>query len=436
MDDQKNRKVIVLSNFQDLFPPGKEGTDTPRHGSDFKALLWAKRPGALFISSTAADLRPISFIEKLYSPGEPLLIPQTGVTEGLLANPRHFDRLLRYLGDARELEFVCTVYSAAAAQLIGELKRQRPGLTISGIPSCSPGFIAYLNTKTGGRDFLSQIPQLAPLLPRATVCYSLENCAALLAQQKDPARFIVKINRGVGGAGMLRGGHPSLERALKDSLENGKKGKVAVSFDSLRHEPFILEELVGDLSENLSITADFCVDTEVRTIGIARQILENSFCYSGIQYDPEQLPTSLTSQIGETGRLIGEMLRTRGYIGYFNVDFIVYRENLSLAEINVRRSAPLDQFLLLRRLFGQGWEERVFFTCLEQARLPESAVSLSQIVRFLRQENLLYREDCGIIPLSSPFEREGQPQACLLFLAPTEVERTRLMEQYHGRLSE
>ena len=259
---RKTGRSLCFPIFRIFFLPGRKEkkAQIPRGMvRTSRPCSGAERPGALFVSSTAADLRPVGFIEKLYSPGEPLLISQTGITEGLRANPRHFDRLLRYLGDARGVGVCLYGLQHGGSPTDRGVKAAETGSDDQRDTLLLSRFYRLSQYQGGGPGLPEpDSPACPPASPGPQYAIHWRTAPALLKQQKDPTRFIVKINRGVGGAGILRGGNPFPgRRALKDSLENGKKGKAAISFDSLRHEPFILEELVGELSENLSIHRRF-----------------------------------------------------------------------------------------------------------------------------------------------------------------------------------
>ena len=83
------------------------------------------------------------------------------------------------------------------------------------------------------------------------------------------------------------------------------------------------------------------------------------------------------------GQRAAEAFGRRGYRGLCNVDFVVTAdERMMLAEVNLRQSAPLDQWLVQQRRHGRGWNERGAYRCDED--VPADVETITQVAAGLR----------------------------------------------------
>ncbi|WP_044549916.1 hypothetical protein [Azospirillum lipoferum] len=364
-------RVIAIANFGELF----EDPDAPAsvlgeadgvplgHAAGHKAGWWPEEDGFLLIAPTSLDLPPVpAGIRK--EPAERLVVPDAdGRTAArLLEDARLWSRVRRFVQEARRVRLLATVNSAGLRRMADRLATAA-GLEVVGVPDCPPGLVRYWNTKIGGRDLLRGVPAAAALVPDAVVCHTPLHAEAMLAGHPASERYVLKANMGAGGSGILwvTGGETGLAARLTrpdHTTGAGKNGLWPLPLD----EPLLLEVGIGDPRRNRSLTADFTVmpGGTVAFEGAALQVLDDFTRYRGIAWSPGAVAPAVLASVASVGTAVGRAMARRGFSGPFNLDFILPPEGrLALAEINVRRSAPLDQHLAMRRLFGPDWPDRV-----------------------------------------------------------------------------
>jgi hypothetical protein len=366
----RDERVIAIANFGELFEdpdapasaPGAAAGAPLSHAGGHKAAWWPEEEGFLLVTPTSAELPPAPAGIRC-EPGAWLVVPDAhGRTAARLSeDTRLWSRVLGFVHGARRVRLLSTVHSAGMRRIADRLATA--GVAVEGVPGCPPGLVRYWNTKIGGRDLLRGVPAAAPLVPDAVVCHTPLHAEAMLACRPASERYVLKANMGAGGSGILwvTGGEIGLAARLAEWGRRAtaeKSGKWPLPLE----EPLLLEVAVGDPWRNRSLTADFTVTPggAVAFEGAALQVLGDLTRYRGIAWRPGAVAPEVLAAAASVGTAVGRAMTRRGFFGPFNLDFILPADGgLALAEINVRRSAPLDQQLALRRLFGPGWPERV-----------------------------------------------------------------------------
>ena len=85
-------------------------------------------------------------------------------------------------------------------------------------------------------------------------------------------------------------------------------------------------------------------------------LMRRGWLYSGIQCGLASLEPSIEKALIGTGRRVGHAMAELGYIGWFDIDFVVSAKGeIFSTEINARRASPAHVFEIAGRLFGTGW---------------------------------------------------------------------------------
>ena len=331
----------------------KNAVNLPQHCD----LLVSTDAAADFSPTIQAHLAPIASHLKVEDPHHRSAL-------ALAQNPDYYRTLQAKLNPALPVRIGYTVYSEGIRALAARLRAD--GYQLIDLPEISPGRIRYLNTKIGGAEFLRTAITDQSLLVPGMVCADADECAFALQKRDDKDYFIVKWNTGAGGSGVFRlhGNQSNIPQLVRARARNDSQSQNS-KWPLIDKELFLLETEVGDLQKNDSFTADYFVfsDGKTNTVGFARQLLAAGVQYRGIQWSPEyRFKSKLISIIENCGEQLGEHLFREGFLGYFNLDFIETPDNeYYLCELNIRKSAPLDQFQLRSRLFAESEAKHMLF---------------------------------------------------------------------------
>ncbi len=401
--------ALLLANAGEVFPDGVQTSG----GLWQKAVIASDTSGTMLISpNVPPNLHP-SLEGAWAEPAECVVpsAPSGRLCRDLLADELAWRRVLAHAEHGPvSLDF--QVFSPGVSRVVERLQVEGVEV-VGGMPSCSPATVAFWNTKVGAHGLLSGVSELASARPAATIS-TYEAAMAIAATAGESDGFVLKPNYGLGGAGIR-----VLPRAGKwEPSRETVKAKVSVAAGE--EEPYLLEALVGEIGRNQSLTADFAVPAtgEVRFLGIAEQILPDGVSYSGCQSSPDLVAPDVREKALRLGRVLATALQRRGYAGMVNADFIVTPESVVyVAEFNLRHSAPLDQFLLARRLHGPDWAQRCSFRCEEDVPLPAACLEFADLAP--HATSVLGRgHEAVVVPLTLNTDKSGVGRAGYVAFAP------------------
>jgi hypothetical protein len=107
--------------------------------------------------------------------------------------------------------------------------------------------------------------------------------------------------------------------------------------------------------------------------------------FQGVAINDDVISDQIEAQMIDTGFYIGEQYSKNGYRGYFDVDFIMAKNNRVYAnESNVRRTGGTHVYETAARLFGKDFLYDVFILSRNTYPLPaEKKYSFGQIKELL-----------------------------------------------------
>lgn len=374
---------VHISNFQDIYSPLLgHSSEVRQNHCDYKALFWPSNGTSVYYMRgkrpefSAAAIEAFRLREKLerskYYPDD---IPIN-----------HFSGHLRSCTD---IEILPTVWSDQALQL-KEIALKR-GLSVHCCPTCTVEEVSILNTRVGGYEFLAESCGLSLLLPDTHVFFGVAQARSFIASRHSDSAWVVKGDIGVGGSGVLElqgGDDLSPEQFLSSyGLEIDKdKNDTALAPDDALCQTILVQQKIQPLplSEMPSITADFSVYTTdqgkfaFKMHGLARQVFSKKARYLGISFSSKEADSGLIAAVRSLGSTVAESLQRKGFQGFFNVDFLhdPSKDLLRVIELNLRASAPLDQFCALQQLFGDDWYDLIDFewSFSEYAIVPKEPI--------------------------------------------------------------
>jgi hypothetical protein len=296
-----------------------------------------------------------------------------------VADEALFFSLLKFLKRWAVTQIDFQVYSSPLNRLIDELDNHGARLATS-VPRISARTASHWNTKLGGARLFDYVPSARSCRPPWTIVHSEKEVENLVRHLRGNQSLVVKANHSMGGSGIRH----VTKRNSFEALRTAKPGKRLAGKESADEGwPRLAEIFVGSADGNRSVTCDFKVDAGgvVEGIGVGEQLLDDGFSYRGCHSLESELPSATHTRIAHVGHELGAEMCRRGYHGPFNLDFVVTQENdLFLMEMNVRKSAPLDQFLVASRLTSS-LGRSVMFYAREDVRITNWSAA-TQILQF------------------------------------------------------
>lgn len=235
---------------------------------------------------------------------------------------------------------------------------------------CARWYPDYTNTKLGTREILQRVqrthPELEILLPEGFPCPNVDTALDIAKYFVATERGVVfKANLGAAGIGVFvfspkeydlstREGWSAMESKVK---ENGL----------LQNGPVIVEEYIAPDFNQRGVfpSVDSLVQTDgasvvqaVSAMSIHRNGDEVEFYGSTIGHG---LFTDKQHELLEKINIaVGQEHARLGYRGWYDTDFILAEDgHFYLTETNVRRTGTTYMVDLVRKLFGEDWENKI-----------------------------------------------------------------------------
>jgi hypothetical protein len=295
------------------------------------------------------------------------------LTEKILERPRLMDRIRAGLGDLELAHMVCFNVSPLERDLAIEL-----GLPIYG---CDPDLLP-LGSKSGSRKIFREagvsFPDGAEDLPDAEAV--VDALVALKARNPDLKRAVVKLNEGFSGEGnaLFDFTEASEDRGLEGWIRD-RLPSLDFEADGMRWEKFcgkigemgaIVEAFVPGENKR-SPSTQFRVDPlgRVDAISTHDQVLGGR---TGQEYLGAQFPadTAYRLDVQAEGMKVAKILRDRGVLGRFGVDFISVPEANGwrhyAIEINLRKGGTTHPLIMLQYLTDGSYDSSTGLFCTPQ----------------------------------------------------------------------
>lgn len=228
----------------------------------------------------------------------------------------------------------------------------------------------YANTKLGTREILQRAqlahPELGIRLPEGFPCPDIDTALKIAQYFIATKRGVVfKANLGAAGVGVFAFSPKDYDLSTPTGWSK-MESKVREN-TLLQNGPVIIEEYITpDFSQRgIFPSVDSLIDTNgtpvvqaVSTMGIHRNGEEFDFYGSTMGHglftkDQDEFMRKVNLAVGKEHAELG-------YRGWYDTDFILAKDgNLYLTETNVRRTGTTYMVDLARRLFGNGWENKM-----------------------------------------------------------------------------
>ena len=370
---KKTDQLVYLFNMSEDVWPFIQAISDPKarefeinenaNFSDREIYSVAKEPGAIFISPKAINPEFFEYFTNLTKAKIQVLTPtlHTGeLSRDCVTNPEIFTKLVEIGKKAQRLVMVPYSTTFQFLELVSALSSE--GIQVYTPESPSEEYawtVNFFGSKSGIRQLVQKSAAVEPDLKMSDglICVSTIDAARIAASKylKEKGVFI-KTNKGHSGAGVLifREGelpmtYKACEQAILDVLRKDAYWEMF---------PIVIESLVN---VNTSIGGGLPnVEFKIKKSG---EIEFLYFCglratkdgvFHGVEINVDVISDRIQARLIDTGFYLGEQYAAAGYRGFFDMDFIVGKNNdIYLSESNVRRTGGTFSYEAMSLLIGE-----------------------------------------------------------------------------------
>ena len=300
------------------------------------------------------------------------------LTEKILSRPRLMKRITNAIANKEQAHLICFNLTAFEKTLSVQL-----GLPVYG---CDPDLL-YWGTKSGSREIFKQcnIPVPPGFENVKTISGVTESLYALKLQNPALKKAVVKLNDGFSGEGNAIFSYKGLEadEHLKTAIETQLQQRLQIIASDVSFTNFmnklnemhgIVEAFIeGGIKTSPSVQCRINPLGEVDVISTHDQLLDKE---TGQVFLGAAFPAgdAYNVAIGKMGAGISEVLRSKGALGRFSIDFISVQENGEwknyAIEINLRKGGTTHPYLMLQFLTDGNYDSNtgIYTTASGQPR--------------------------------------------------------------------
>ncbi|MGZ2257073.1 hypothetical protein [Roseobacter sp. A03A-229] len=312
----------------------------------------------------------------------------------------------------------------------------------------SVGTTFYYNSRVGMRELLLSRKELRAAFPGSTVAHTPEQVSSLINNDAEMSVYVVKSNFSMGGVGSaivsastgfnldMLGFDIDPNDNLLDTQREYSGSKVGSESWDWTHEPFVVENFVGDERTNKSLTFDGMMDSDgqFEFVGASEQILRDRKCYEGIKSFDFDCPATIDVCMSLI-ELVSSLLWTKGYVGPINIDFVRLSDgSIFLVDLNLRFSAPFPIHRLLQKILPNFRGGRVQYQFVEEFFCGRNDIKrVKEYFDGLRSE---FPREFGPFLLASPVASESRTVTVpILFLDDSHDSIQNLIERIRRELA-
>lgn len=253
--------------------------------------------------------------------------------------------------------------------------------------------VKNIDLKSGFRALISssylkhQIP-----IPAGYSCKTVEQAVkkAYLFSSKGE-ECIIKPDNGEDGIGQKRVPPDSSISSVLNIISNNK---------FLNHGAVVVEKFIESDNNIVSPSIEYYIkDDKLYYLYSCAQALSQDRTFLGVDIGPSILPTKIKREMIRMGDVFGRTLATLGYRGFFDIDFIVDKDQTVYAvESNLRRTGATHVHAIGQQLFGHGYENHMYLRSADVDLCVPEGLSISEI--FNKLDPVLYPNigrDRGVI---------------------------------------
>lgn len=357
--------ALIIANTSEAFLPliRKYGADSQpsrildEHVLGDRALLWG---GATKLVVTSLPVSHVKHIQAAIGYSELKNVspenPSESLCSDILSDRELFTAICQWAARYDEIALLSYVASSGLADVVAALQAARVNLNLVETPD-APGRAAAqrFGTKCGFRTLLSQWQEEddAIRLPPGIVCDTPREAVYHIKKRLDAGiRSLCKPDKGESGIGLLW----FSPDAPYDAGDIARRIAAEPAFvgDSLVVEDVIpAPTALPPICRSPSIEVYIAPDRAVYITYVCAQLVDSHGHFSGVLIDAHSLPREITDQMRRCAESVGHRLASHGYIGYFDLDFVVGSDSKAyVVEGNPRRTGGTHAHDLATFLFG------------------------------------------------------------------------------------
>ena len=233
---------------------------------------------------------------------------------------------------------------------------------------------SFLDTKVGFRDFVSNRKEIISNihLPDGYVAHNYQEAVDMVRWFRSLRKECVcKSSVGVFGLAAVR-----FLESDRDLLYEDISMKIK-SIISQKAYPVVVEEFIrSDISPSIEAYIPQSKDEQVEITYPCLQNFTQDGLFEGISIGPDILSKYVTSIMSSCAIKIGTYLKSIGYIGFFDLDFVVdaAHQKIYILEINLRRTGGTHVHEIACHLLGINYIKEYYVRSTSNLRFSKPLI--------------------------------------------------------------
>ncbi|KKS98363.1 MAG: hypothetical protein UV73_C0002G0077 [Candidatus Gottesmanbacteria bacterium GW2011_GWA2_43_14] len=282
------------------------------------------------------------------------------ISKDIVSDSQLLDELVSISRRYTRVEFISYTNSSQFLHLVSTIRERGVVIHTPESPVEADSWtVDFFGSKSGIRQLSQQSGIQEPdfKMPPGLISIDIENTAKMAAKMYVKENgIVIKTNKGHAGAGLLIFRENDLPKSYNEC--------VGTILNTFRKEtywnkfPIIVEKYI-DPAVTIGggyPNAEFKINKNGRVefLYYCAMRISASGIFKGVEINNTVLSDQDTAQIMDTGFFLGEQLASRGYRGYYEIDFVASKNgDIFVTESNVRRTGGTHAYHLARYLFGK-----------------------------------------------------------------------------------
>ncbi len=356
----------------------------------------AKEDKPIFICPKSIDKNYIEYVKQLFSIKEITVLTPHKNTGEISKDILNDDDITNKLVKLKNV--VITSYSASKqfSDLTDYLRKRGLNINSPELPDKSNLWtVDYFGSKSG-------IRKVIPKLMASGIIYDSTHKLineAIKLKEKYKLGIVIKTNKGHGGEGVKIIKKNKITKLFLNNIFNKN--------DYWKKFPIVVEELIKVRS---TPNVEFFIDSEgkVNFLYYCSMRVDNNGFYKGQEVHNTVIPKKLADELIKIGSELGKRYSKSGYRGYFDVDYIIGKNNkVYVTESNTRHTGGTHVYKAAKSLIGDDFMMKSYVLSNNDYLLPRNNLNFSKIKDILKPILFDYKSKEGIVIASSNLIKLG-----------------------------
>jgi hypothetical protein len=409
-----NYKTIIIANIAEAFEDAlikvkseKEKTKKIQieHNLCDRTLLWEDDNKIII---TPFPISPLLFNNNVKALGFKNCVnffPKNvdiNLSDAILKDKSLITKIINIIKDNPGIRISPYAMTQPFINLIEYLKKENLDFVVEERPyKNSDWTVQFLDSKGGSRMEIDKIKNKNINTPKSIICRSKEETINVSEWfYKRNLSCAIKANFGEGGWGTII----IKNKDYKSWNEVLIKIKREFDTDSIWDDGLIIVEeyIIAErgISSGCPSSELFLSDTGSKITYLCDQVVTERGNFLGVALGKNALNKKVKNKITKASVLVGKKFWELGYRGFFDIDFVLSKENGTpyIIETNMRRTGGTHIFDVVRLVLGNKWENKAFILSNDSFVYGEKL--LSEKVILDRMKDILFpinKEKRGVI---------------------------------------